>query len=141
MPGYCYDRPLTDAELCKYSEAVATTNTTKMDEFYDMVKDSVDISIYRDIPFRIFTCVTDPTVWYYSVAMHCKIIANAGSFAQIHIFPTPADHSVVTTDHRFEINPENLVTIVNSKGVTLNDVPKVYIEALAFWRRFESEAR
>jgi len=139
MPGYCYDRPLTDAELCKYSEAYATRNTTMMDEFYDMVKDSVDISIYRDIPFRMFTCITDPTVWYYGITTHCKTLANAGSFAQVHVFPKPQNTSI--TDHRFEINPDNLVTYTNSKGVTLNNVPTVYIEALAFWRKFESAAK
>jgi len=139
VPGYCYNRPLTEAELSKYSEAHATRNTEKMEEFYDSVKDSVDISIYRDVPFRMFTCVTDPTVWYYSVKTHCKTLANAGSLAQIHVFPTPSNTSI--TDHRFEINPENLVAYTNSKGVSLTNVPKVYIEILAFWRRFESEAR
>jgi len=139
VPGYCYCRPLTDTELCDYSEGYATKNEAKFESFYNSVKDSVDISIYREVPFRSFTCVTDPTVWYKGPVFHNKLLSNAGSLHQIHVYPTPENRTI--TDHRFEINPSNLITYTNSKGVTLNNVPKVYIEALAFWRRFESAAK
>lgn len=137
MPNFCYNRPLTDEELCNISEGMNTKNLTKVEAFYESVKNSVDTSVFRHIPFKIFTCVTDPTVWYEECKFAGKVLANAGHIAEVHVYPTPTDHTSQSSDHRFEINLENCVTITNSKGVEVQNVPKVYIETLAFWRRFD----
>ena len=86
----------------------------------------------------MYTCVGDLSVKYKIVIGFHEILSRAGYNVQIHVFPATADHSVIP-DHRFEINPENLITYTNSKGVTLTDVPKVYIETLAFWRCYENQ--
>ena len=138
-PGWFYNRPLTVEELTSASKIWWGKQDGEIESFYNSVKDSINISVFRNIPFRIYTCVGDPLIWYKAVELLNKELSNAGSLTQIHVFPATATPIAVDGDHRFEINEENLVTYTNSDGVVLQDVPKVYIEILAFWKRFENQ--
>lgn len=144
---FCYNRPLTMEEMMLYSEADKNMTDSSYDEesqnakyeaFYESVGSSLDPSAFNNKPFIMFTCVTDNAVNHKSVELFHKLLSNAGQLVQIHVFPTPSVPSPENSDHRFEINTENMVTYTNSKGITLNNVPIVYIEILAFWRKFEN---
>ena len=137
-PGYCINRPYTNAEIEAWSQAGISGEESYIRSFIDSIKDSINVSPYKNIPIRMYTCVGDLSVKYKIVIGFHEILSRAGYNVQIHVFPATADHSVIP-DHRFEINPENLITYTNSKGVTLTDVPKVYIETLAFWRCYENQ--
>lgn len=138
-PGYCINRPFTDAELTLWSEGYAGKNEAKFTALTSSIADSITPYGYNNVPVRMYTCVGDPLVTYYSVVWLHKVLCRAGYNAQIHVFPATQTPQSAAGDHRFEINSENLVTYTNSKGVTLQNVPKVYIEILAFWRRFENQ--
>ena len=146
--AFCYNRPLTIEEADLYSEAdIPMTDSNyneaaqnaKYEEFYESVSSSLNPSEFNNKPFIMFTCVTDNAINHKSVELFHKLLSNAGQLVQIHVFPQPSVPSPENSDHRFEINTENMVTYTNSKGITLNNVPKVYIEALAFWRKFENQ--
>jgi hypothetical protein len=146
--AFCYNRPLTIEEADLYSEADIpmtdsnyneATQNAKYEEFYESVSSSLNPSEFNNKPFIMFTCVTDNAINHKSVELFHKLLSNAGQLVQIHVFPQPSVPSPENSDHRFEINTENMVTYTNSKGITLNNVPKVYIEILAFWRKFENQ--
>lgn len=138
-PGWIFNRPITDEEVLLFCTGYWDRVDADLDAYFEAVKDFLNISLFKSVPFRLYTCVGDPTVNYRGVELQHKLLTYAGALAQIHVFPACSDHSVIDSDHRFEINPENLVTYTNSKGQTLQNVPKVYIETLAFWRRFENQ--
>lgn len=139
-PSWMFSRPVTTEEADNWSKTWTGRNDADMDNYFNSVKDKLNVSLFNNIPFILFTCEGDPIVWYKEVNTMHKLLVYAGSLAYIHVYPasvTPLPDA--TGDHRFEINTENLVTYTNSKGIVLNNVPKVYIEILAFWRRFENQ--
>lgn len=138
-PGWVFERPITLEEADYWSRTWIDKDDSDMDAYYENVKGSLNVSLFNNVPFFLLTCVGDPTVWYKEVVTMHRLLTYAGSLAYIHVYPETSDRTIVTTDHRFEINPENLITYTNSKGVTIDNVPKVYIEILAFWRRFENQ--
>jgi hypothetical protein len=127
------DIPISDPN---YDEE---TSNAKYEQFYESVTPSLNPSTFNNKPFIMFICVSDNGINHKSVEMFHKMMTNAGQLMQLHVFPQPSVPSPGGSDHRFEINTENLVTYTNSKGITLENVPIVYIEALAFWRKFENQ--
>lgn len=137
-PAWLFNKPLTQEEADYWSRTWTDRTDADMESYFDSVQDKLNVSLFNNIPFFLFTCVGDQTVWYKEVVTMHRLLVHAGSLAFIHVYPA-SETAGTGGDHRFEINSENLVTYTNSKGITLSNIPKVYIEILAFWRRFENQ--
>jgi hypothetical protein len=138
-PGYCINRPFTEEELNLWSRGYHDRDAEALNALMASIADSIDVSRYNNVPFLMFSCEGDGSVFCDSVKWMHKVFSRAGYNAQIHVFPASENPLQDGGDHRFEINPENCVTYKSSRGVEIDDVPIVYVEILAFWRSFENQ--
>ena len=94
-----------------------------------------EIDIPEDAKTFRTTCLNDQRIWYNSVKCYFKLLTYGGANVQMRIYPGLSNENEA---HHFEINPNNCITnFTNSKGESLSNVPKVYVEILRFWRRNE----
>lgn len=93
-------------------------------------------------PLKMFTCIQDPNNGYQATAqLYMTMLGNAGQQAELRLYNSyknidyPSDSR---TAHYYELaDPTLRTTYTTIFGQTLTNVPKVYIEMLQFWRRFE----
>lgn len=88
-------------------------------------------------PIKMFANYSDQSVPYErnAMLMH-KMLLNGGQEVELRMFEVENDQDTSRTAHYFEMRDDRLVPWTNSKGVEMN-VSIVYIEMLAFWRRYE----
>lgn len=88
-------------------------------------------------PIKMFANYSDQSVPYErnAMLMH-KMLLNGGQEVELRMFDVDNDQDTSRTAHYFEMRDDRLVPWTNSKGVEMS-VSIVYIEMLAFWRRYE----
>lgn len=108
-----------------------TASSTSEAAFYN------SLALKTDVPIRITYGTNDSTVKpARNGAYLYNMLKNGGSYVEKRQY----DVSRMTGDgstHRFEIDPAFCADVVNSFGVTITNVPLLYVETLRFWRRFE----
>lgn len=93
-------------------------------------------------PLKMFTCIQDPNNGYQATAqLYMTMLANSGQQAELRLYNSyknidyPNDSR---SAHYYELaDPTLRTTYTTIFGQTLTNVPRVYIEMLQFWRRFE----
>lgn len=86
-------------------------------------------------PVKLFGCNQDPScVPSKTTALYYRMLMNAGQIAECRLFNT----SLTANQHHYDTQDPNLrADITTSYGEELTNIPIVYIEMLAFWRRYE----
>ena len=91
-------------------------------------------------PVKLFGCNQDETCPPdYTSKLYYQMLINGGQMVECRIFNSYKDYTGTgTTAHHYDTqDPALRADITTSYGEALEDVPIVYIEMLAFWRRYE----
>lgn len=86
-------------------------------------------------PVKLFGCNQDPScVPSKTTSLYYRMLMNAGQIAECRLFNT----TLTSNQHHYDTQDPNLrADITTSYGDELTNIPIVYIEMLAFWRRYE----
>ena len=98
------------------------------------------LHIMARCPIKLFGCNQDTTCPPPETsALYYRMLINAGQIAELRLFNSYKDYSGTgTSAHHYDTqDPALRADITTSYGEALEDVPIVYIEMLAFWRRYE----
>ncbi len=91
-------------------------------------------------PVKLFGCNQDETCPPdYTSGLFYRMLINGAQIAELRLYNSYKDYSGTgTTAHHYDTQDPALRTdITTTFGEELTDVPIVYIEMLAFWRRYE----
>ena len=91
-------------------------------------------------PVKLFGCNQDENcIPAYTSEVFYRMLINAGQVAELRLYNSYKDYTGTgTTAHHYDTqDPALRADITTSFGEELEDVPIVYIEMLAFWRRYE----
>ncbi len=91
--------------------------------------------LHTKCPVKLFGCNQDTTCPpKYTSKLLYRMLINAGQIAELRLF----NSSLSSNQHHYDTQDPNLrADITTSYGVELTNIPIVYIEMLAFWRRYE----
>ena len=98
------------------------------------------LHIMARCPIKLFGCNQDTTCPIPETSgLYYRMLTNAGQIAELRIFNSYKDYSGTgTSAHHYDTqDPALRANITTSYGEALTNVPIVYIEMLAFWRRYE----
>lgn len=160
MPTWTNNNPMTQAEweyfrnnfakVCRFSplwpaiEDLPTPNVMMADNLNiasgtlvsnDEANVYENLHVRSDFPIRMTSGSTDTTNIPGRTAGYAyKMLCNSGQLVEWKTYDT----SSVTGDaHYFEFDTAFLTDVVNSYGVTVENVPIVYVDMLSFWKKFE----
>ena len=91
-------------------------------------------------PVKLFGCNQDQSCApANTTALYYRMLMNAGQIAECRLYNSYKDYTGTgTSAHHYDTqDPALRTTITTSYGEELTNVPIVYIEMLAFWRRYE----
>ena len=91
-------------------------------------------------PVKLFGCNQDETCPPdYTSGLFYRMLINGAQIAELRLYNSYKDYSGTgTSAHHYDTqDPALRADITTSYGEALEDVPIVYIEMLAFWRRYE----
>lgn len=122
----CIDLPSKEVVLASYPRS----NTPTLWSTLHMV---------AKCPVKLFGCNQDPVPPSTTTALYYRMLMNAGQIAELRLFNSNKDYTGTgTTAHHYDTqDPALRANITTSYGEELTNVPIVYIEMLAFWRRYE----
>lgn len=98
------------------------------------------LHIMARCPIKLFGCNQDETCPPPETsALYYRMLINAGQIAELRLFNSYKDYTGTgTSAHHYDTqDPALRTSITTSYGEQLTNVPIVYIEMLAFWRRYE----
>lgn len=109
-------------------------NGSKLDEVPDEKAIIEKLSFRTPCPVKIFACKNDDVAVYNRDAIYLyKTMMNSGQIVELRTF----ESSDSSTPHWFELTDSRAMTdITTIYGETVT-APKVYVEMLQFWRRYE----
>lgn len=91
-------------------------------------------------PVKLFGCYEDASCPPNDTALlYYRMLTNAAQIAEVRLFHSYKDYTGTgTTAHHYDTQDPALRASVTTKyGVTMTNIPVVYIEMLQFWRRYE----
>jgi len=91
-------------------------------------------------PVKLFGCNQDESCPPpATTSLYYKMLMNAGQIAECRLYNSYKDYTGTgTSAHHYDTqDPALRANITTSYGEALTDIPIVYIEMLAFWRRYE----
>lgn len=113
-----------------------TTSSSAPQAEVDLYK---SLAIKTQVPIRISCGSTDPTCPPGRNARYLYwMLRNGGSYVEYHNYNS-SRMTGTGTAHRFEIDPAFCATVTNSSGLTVYNVPTLYVEMLRFWRKWEQK--
>lgn len=93
------------------------------------------LHMFAKCPVKLFGCNQDPSCTpSQTTKLYYKMLMNAGQICECRMFNT----TLTAKQHHYDTQDPNLrADITTSYGEELTNIPIVYIEMLAFWRRYE----
>ena len=127
----------TDAQVLIPNSYVGVLSTEE-DEPEGLEELSRSLHARACCPVKFFDNDKDTIVPYKRNALLMyNMLINSAQDAEFRMFNIDNDVDMSKTAHHFELRTDRVITYTNSRGVTLQNVPIVYIEMLTFWRRYE----
>lgn len=119
----CTDLPTKETLLANYSGAARVAVFEKL---HMMAK----------CPVKLFGCNQDQSCTPSETsALYYRMLLNSGQIAELRLFNTEI---AAANAHHYDLqDPALRTTVTTSYGEELTNIPVVYIEMLAFWRRYE----
>lgn len=124
----CVDLPSKDVILPTYTDAALKRTVWG------------GLKMRAKCPVKLFGCNQDESCPPAdTTSLYYKMLMNSGQIAECRLYNSYKDYTGTgTTAHHYDTqDPALRTTVTTSYGEELTNVPIVYIEMLAFWRRYE----